>query len=88
MLSISAIAGGGSGYYLGKGGEGKTNYYLEENTKPYLGGGAKEALGLKDGPVEKADFDRLIAGITTDGKRIGRMRDGKINILQAPKLIL
>ena len=78
MLSLSPIAGGGSRYYLGKEGEGKTNYYLDEHIKSYWGGGAKDTLGLKDGPIEKEDFDRLMAGVKPDGQRIGRMRDGKL----------
>ena len=70
MLTISPIAGGGSAYYLNES-DRKSEYYLSGNSRTYWGGGAKEALGLKDGEIQKEDFDRLLDGYVPGGKRIG-----------------
>ena len=61
MLTISNIAGGGSGYYIGKD-EKLGNYYLEGASRTFWGGGAKDALGLGDGNIKSEEFDRLIQG--------------------------
>ena len=57
MLTISNIAGGGSGYYIGKD-EKLGNYYLEGASRTFWGGGAKDALGLGDGNIKSEEFDR------------------------------
>ena len=61
MLTISNIAGGGSGYYIGKD-EKLGNYYLEGSSRTFWGGGAKDALGLGDGTIKSEEFDRLMLG--------------------------
>ena len=76
MLKIAPIAGGGSDYYVGDGTT-KSGYYLSDNNRTYWGGGAKEGLGLNDGEIKAEDFDRLMDGFVTDGKRIGNpTKDG------------
>ena len=77
MLTIAPIAGGGSDYYVGDG-LSKSEYYLSDNNRTYWGGGAKEALGLDDGEIKAEDFDRLMDGFVSDGKRIGNpTKDGE-----------
>jgi len=70
VLTISPIAGAGSTYYL-KGSESKGAYYLTGNSRTYWGGGARDALGLKDGEIRKEDFDRIMEGHVPGGMRIG-----------------
>jgi len=79
MLTISAIAGSGSSYYI----EGQTrlgDYYLKEANHTYWGGGAKDALNLDTGPIKSEDFDRLMQGYVSTEERIGNpSKDGEWN---------
>jgi len=68
-LSIAPVAGGS--YYTG------SSYYSEGQEKSQWGGGAKEALGLKDGPVHTEQLDMLFDGHVPDGNRIAKIKDGK-----------
>lgn len=70
MLSLGAIAGSGSRYYLGRDKESARYYPLGEATS-FWGGKARNALGLDAGPVKAEDFDRLLEGRVSKTQRIG-----------------
>lgn len=75
MLSIGRMSSAaGAANYLVKGGEGHTaGYYKEEQPHSKWGGGAKEVLGLADGPVDLKTLERLLDGRISETKTLGRM---------------
>ena len=75
MLSIANISGGKSEYYLGQS-VSKGGYYLGDGAQSRWGGGAKDALGLPDGPVQPKDFDRIYDGHVPDGRLGHPAKDG------------
>ena len=64
MISIGSIPGAGGKYYSG----GK--YYDTGKPESEWGGGAKEILGLPDGPVSGKHLDMYFEGLSHDGKRL------------------
>lgn len=79
-VSAPASASGAADYYV-KGSaknpiDGK--YYLSQNGLSFWGGGAKEALGLPNGPVQEADFINMLSGKLPNGQQLGRMVKGKL----------
>lgn len=76
MLSISNVSAGmaATGYYT------KESYYAKEQEEAkaassWFGGGAA-AAGLS-GPVDTGAFNRILDGVTPDGRQLGRIVDGE-----------
>jgi len=82
LVSISspASAGGASNYYV----KGSTKnpvvgqYYMSQSGPSFWGGGAKDALGLPDGPVQSDDFINMLNGKLPNGQQLGRMIKGEL----------
>ena len=79
-VSAPASASGAADYYV-KGSaknpiEGE--YYLSQDGPSFWSGGAKEALGLPDGPVQAEDLINMMSGKLPNGQQLGRMIDGKL----------
>lgn len=70
-LTIGGIPGSGASYYTG------STYYKDSVEHSLWGGGAKEALGLGDGPVNGEQLDMLFEGHVPDGNRIAKPINGK-----------
>jgi len=70
-LTIGGIPGSGGSYYAG------SSYYKDAEVRSQWGGGAKEALGLKDGPVQAEQLDMLFEGHVPNGDRVAKPRNGK-----------
>ena len=76
MLSIGSLssASGAAEYFI-KGGEGQiAGYYSDHVAASKWGGGAKEILGLSDGPVDLEVFEALLDGKVSDTQTLGRMK--------------
>ena len=71
MISIGSIPGAGGKYYSG----GK--YYDTGKPGSEWGGGAKDILGLPDGPVSGKYLDMYFEGLSHDGKRLFPSQYGK-----------
>jgi len=79
MLSLGALtsASGAANYYI-KAGQGQiSGYYFDQLESSKWGGGAKEILGLKDGPVELKRFEALLGGQVSKTQTLGRMVKGE-----------
>ena len=78
MLSLGALSSpSGAAQYFIKGGEGQiAGYYSEYQPSSCWGGGAKEVLGLDDGPVDFKTFEALLDGRVSDTQTLGRMIKG------------
>ena len=78
MLSLGALSSpSGAAQYFIKGGEGQiAGYYSEYQPSSCWGGGAKEILGLDDGPVDFKTFEALLDGRVSETQTLGRMIKG------------
>jgi len=79
VLSLGALSSpSGAAAYFIKGGEGQiADYYAEHQQSSQWGGGAKEVLGLGDGPVDFKKFEALLDGRISDTQTLGRMVKGE-----------
>ena len=79
MLSIGALtSASGAAEYFVKGGEGQiAGYYADYKAGSKWGGGAKELLGLPDGPVDLKTFEALLDGRVSQTQTLGRMVKGE-----------
>lgn len=88
MISIGNIPSSGGAYYTSE-----QNYYTEGSGLSLWHGGAKQALGLKDGAIAAKGLDSIISGRRPDGKPISgvnlnRVRKTGIDItFSAPKSV-
>ena len=69
--TIGGIPGSGGSYYTG------SSYYKDSQEQSQWGGGAMQALGLSDGPVNAEQLDMLFDGHVPDGNRIAKLKEGK-----------
>lgn len=83
IVSVSApsSASGAADYYVKGSAKNQIDgeYYLSQDGLSFWGGGAKEALGLPDGPVQAADFINMLSGRLPNGQQLGRMIDGELH---------